>query len=123
MNQDMSILSLVLHASVVVQLVMAGLLITSLASWTVIFSKLFGLRKVRGENEVFERDFWAGKNLNDLYQSVGNRADAAPLERITRELKAQFDPAGIFHDVRAEVGCLRGLPPVVEQSIRTGPGA
>ena len=56
MNQDMSILSLVLHASLVVQIVMAGLLITSLASWSVIFSKLFGLRRVRGQNETFERE-------------------------------------------------------------------
>ena len=32
MNQDFSLLTLVLHASFVVQLVMAGLLLTSLAS-------------------------------------------------------------------------------------------
>ena len=83
MNQDMSIFSLVLHASLVVQLVMAGLLITSLASWTVIFGKLFGLRKVRAENEVFERDFWAGKNLNDLYDDATQRStSSAPMERI-----------------------------------------
>ena len=83
MNQDMSIFSLVLHASAVVQLVMAGLLITSLASWTVIFGKLFGLRKVRAENDVFERDFWAGKNLNDLYDDATKRStSSAPMERI-----------------------------------------
>ena len=41
MNQDMSIIPLVLHASPVVQLVMAGLLGVSLASWTVIFGKFF----------------------------------------------------------------------------------
>ena len=83
MNQDLSIFSLVLHASLVVQLVMAGLLITSLASWTVIFGKLFGLRKVRAENEVFERDFWAGKNLNDLYDDATKRGtSSAPMERI-----------------------------------------
>ena len=83
MNQDLSIFSLVLQASLVVQLVMAGLLITSLASWTVIFGKLFGLRKVRAENEVFERDFWAGKNLNDLYDEATKRgASSAPMERI-----------------------------------------
>ena len=83
MSQDLSIFSLVLHASLVVQLVMAGLLITSLASWTVIFGKLFGLRKVRAENEVFEREFWAGKNLNDLYNDATKRGDAsAPMERI-----------------------------------------
>jgi len=83
MNQDMSILSLVLNASVVVQLVMAGLLITSLASWSVIFGKLFGLRQVRARNEEFEREFWAGKNLNDLYDDAAKHADqSAPMERL-----------------------------------------
>jgi len=83
MNQDLSIFTLVLHASLVVQVVMAGLMLTSLASWTVIFGKLFGLRRVRTENEDFEREFWAGKNLNDLYNDATKRADnAAPMERI-----------------------------------------
>jgi len=63
-QQEFSIVTLVLHASFVVQLVMAGLLIASLASWTVIFGKLFGLRRVRNANDDFEREFWAGKNIN-----------------------------------------------------------
>ena len=37
MTQDLSITALVLQASLVVQLVMAGLAITSFVSWTVIF--------------------------------------------------------------------------------------
>ena len=37
MNQDLSIVSLILHASFGVQLVIAGLLLVSLASWSVIF--------------------------------------------------------------------------------------
>jgi len=82
MNQDLSIFSLVVHASLVVQLVMAGLMIASLASWTVIFGKLFGLRRVRNVNEEFEREFWAGKNLNDLYADAGKRPEGAPIERI-----------------------------------------
>jgi biopolymer transport protein TolQ len=82
MNQDLSIVSLVTHASPVVQLVMAGLLVVSLISWTVIFSKLFGLRRVRSHNEDFERDFWSGKNLNDLYQSIGTSQRTAAMERI-----------------------------------------
>ena len=82
MNQDLSIFSLVVHASLVVQLVMAGLMIASLASWTVIFGKLFGLKRVRTGNEDFERDFWAGKNLNELYADAAKRADGSPMERI-----------------------------------------
>lgn len=82
MNQDFSIISLVLHASFVVQLVMAGLLLVSLGSWTVIFGKVFGLRRVRTMNEDFEREFWAGKNLNDLFNAASQKAHSAPLERI-----------------------------------------
>ncbi len=84
MNQDMSIVSLVMQASLVVQLVMAGLLVTSLASWTVIFGKLLGLKRVRVRNDGFERDFWSGRNLNELHQAAVARAtgDGAPMERI-----------------------------------------
>ena len=82
MNQDLSIVTLVTQASLVVQLVMAGLMIASLASWTVIFGKLFGLRKVRASNEDFEREFWAGTNLHDLYGDAAARTRGAPMERI-----------------------------------------
>ncbi|MEK8027891.1 MAG: biopolymer transport protein TolQ [Pseudomonadota bacterium] len=85
---DFSLISLVLQASPVVQLVMAGLLLTSLASWAVIFGKLFGLRRLRQGNEDFEREFWSGKNLNDLYSTAaartsgGQAEDSAPMQRI-----------------------------------------
>jgi biopolymer transport protein TolQ len=82
MNQDLSITSLVLHASLVVQLVMAGLLLASLASWTVIFAKLFGLRSIRSRNEAFEKEFWSGKSLSEMNQAVVNKTDTAPIERI-----------------------------------------
>jgi biopolymer transport protein TolQ len=82
MTQDLSITALVLQASLVVQLVMAGLMITSLVSWTVIFGKIFGLKRVRGDNEEFEREFWAGRNLNELYADAAKRTDGAPMERI-----------------------------------------
>ena len=82
MNQDLSILTLVLHASLVVQIVMAGLLVVSLASWSVIFGKLFALRGLRAGNDEFEREFWSGKSLNDLYAAAGQNAKASPMERI-----------------------------------------
>jgi biopolymer transport protein TolQ len=82
MNTDMSITALVMQASLVVQLVMAGLLVTSLASWTVIFSKLFGLKRVRARNDDFEREFWSGRSLTEMNQAVGSKVDTAPIERI-----------------------------------------
>ncbi|MBI5271062.1 MAG: protein TolQ [Burkholderiales bacterium] len=82
MNQDLSIVTLVMHASWVVQLVIAGLLLMSLASWAVIFAKLSGLARVRRAHDGFEQEFWSGKNLNDLYQSTASRVDTSPMERL-----------------------------------------
>ncbi len=83
MNQDMSIIQLILHASWVVQFVMALLLVVSIASWAAIFRKLFALRRMKSLNETFEREFWSGSNLNDLFSAAGkNVRHAGPMERI-----------------------------------------
>ena len=79
----MSIVSLVLQASWVVQLVMLLLLGVSIASWAAIFRKLGALKKVKSLNEEFEREFWSGTSLNDLYASAAQNAKhAGPMERI-----------------------------------------
>jgi biopolymer transport protein TolQ len=82
MTQDLSITALVLQASLVVQVVMAGLMLTSLVSWTVIFGKLFGLKRVRNSNDDFEREFWSGRSLTELNEAVAQKPATAPLERI-----------------------------------------
>jgi biopolymer transport protein TolQ len=82
MNTDMSITALVMQASLVVQLVMAGLLVMSLASWTVIFGKLFGLKRVRARNDEFEREFWSGRSLTEMNDAVARKTDTAAIERI-----------------------------------------
>ena len=83
MNQDLSIIQLVLHASWVVQLVMLILLTMSIASWAAIFRKLVSIKRVKSLNDIFERDFWSGSNLNDLFAAAAQNARAAgPMERI-----------------------------------------
>jgi biopolymer transport protein TolQ len=83
MNQDLSILQLVLGASWVVQLVMLLLLLVSITSWAAIFRKLFSLRRVKTLNDEFEREFWSGTSLNDLFSAAAQNAKlSGPLERI-----------------------------------------
>lgn len=83
MNQDLSILHLVLNASLVVQLVMLLLVVISVSSWAAIFRKLFALNKVKSLNEDFEREFWSGISLNDLYAAAAKNArQCGPMERI-----------------------------------------
>lgn len=82
-TQDLSILSLILQASVIVQLVMALLLVVSLVSWFYIFQKMFSIRRARKETDNFERLFWSRADLNALYQNATNaRHRSGSLERI-----------------------------------------
>jgi biopolymer transport protein TolQ len=83
MNNDLSILQLVLNASWMVKLVMILLIGVSIASWAAIFRKLFALQRVNSLNEDFEREFWSGTSLNDLYAGAAQNAKTAgPMERI-----------------------------------------
>ena len=83
MTKDLSILQLVLNASLVVQLVMLLLVAVSIASWAAIFRKLFALKRVNSLNDDFEREFWSGTSLNDLLAAAAKNAKfAGPMERI-----------------------------------------
>jgi biopolymer transport protein TolQ len=83
MNQDFSIITLLMNASMVVQIVVGILLCVSITSWSAIFRKFFALRKVHALNEAFERDFWSGKSLNELFGAAKENArSCGPMERI-----------------------------------------
>jgi biopolymer transport protein TolQ len=84
---DLSILSLITGASLPVQIVLLILVGFSLTSWNYIFSKLFAIKKARAQTEEFERNFWSGGNLVELYQKAsasrrGGRDKSGALERI-----------------------------------------
>ena len=82
-NQDLSIINLLLHASFVVQLVVALLIGISIASWAAIIRKYFALKRMRSLNDDFEREFWSGTSLNELFASAAQNAKfAGPMERI-----------------------------------------
>ena len=83
MSQDLNIVNLFIHASWVVKIVVLLLLGVSVASWMAIFRKIFSLKKVNSLNDDFERDFWSGKTLNELFGAATQNAKlAGPMERI-----------------------------------------
>ena len=73
MSSDLSFLDLVLEASLLVQLVMLILLITSVASWAFIFERSRALSLAKSEMKKFEDKFWSGVDLNRLYQELSAR--------------------------------------------------
>ena len=68
MNESVSIFSLIINASIVVQLVMLMLLAASVASWIVIVQRTRLLRASREQMLEFEDRFWSGVDLNELYR-------------------------------------------------------
>ena len=75
MGADISFFDLVLKASLVVQIVMALLLLTSVYSWSVILYKRSVLKRARRDVLEFERHFWSGTDLGELYKRISSRRD------------------------------------------------
>ncbi len=83
MTADLSLLELILNASILVQLVMLLLLVASLMSWTMIFRKLTMLRRARAAADDFEDQFWSGQDLVSIFNRINTHAyDATGMERI-----------------------------------------
>ncbi|MEO7557879.1 MAG: protein TolQ [Gammaproteobacteria bacterium] len=79
---DLSIVHLLLNASLLVQLVMVLLLVTSVVSWTMIFRKRAALLQARAEADEFEKRFWSGKDLNALYAQITRSERTSGVEAI-----------------------------------------
>jgi biopolymer transport protein TolQ len=67
---DMSLTTLIMGASLPVQMVMAILLIVSIVSWWYIFIKVMTIGRAEKEAESFEHTFWTGGDLNKLYDGL-----------------------------------------------------
>ena len=91
MNSELSIVSLVSQASLLVQLVMALLLLISLGSWSIIFRKWFAIRTAKRATDRFETEFWKDRDLGALYQQVRIEShDHGSLARIFESGMGEF---------------------------------
>ncbi len=70
---DVSLLALFLEASITVQLVMIGLLLASVWSWAIIVDKWFLYARTKRQLDRFEKVFWSGQSLEELYRSLADR--------------------------------------------------
>ena len=91
MDAELSILNLVLEASLLVQLVMLTLLLGSVASWAIIFQKRGQYAAARRQADRFEKQFWTGGNLGEMYNRLSNQSDGVSgLERVFVEGFREF---------------------------------
>jgi len=94
MNQEpLSILHLISNASFLVQGVMALLVLASIVSWVMIVQKTIYQQQAQSSFRAFEKLFWSGGDLTQLYRQ-GNgkagRADVSGIENIFRSGFKEF---------------------------------
>jgi biopolymer transport protein TolQ len=92
--EGISIVSLFERADLLVKGVLVILLLASLWSWAIIFNKWLMLGTLRRRASSFEKTFWSGLSLDELYQQFSVRTDhpmAAVFVAALREWKRAFE--------------------------------
>jgi biopolymer transport protein TolQ len=72
-HADLSIWALFMQADLVVKAVMIGLLAASVWSWAIIVDKTMLYGRVKLDMNRFEKTFWSGQSLEELYQQMQER--------------------------------------------------
>jgi biopolymer transport protein TolQ len=82
MTEQLSVIRLVLEASVPVQIVLGILMLASLSSWAIIFRKRLIIGRARRGADHFENSFWSGGDLAQLYRTIEARGGATGMASI-----------------------------------------
>ena len=77
---DFSLWSLFIRADWVVKSVIVILVLSSIWSWAIIFSKLLRIKKLHMQSAEFEELFWSGNSLEDLYDTLQERSEDPKLK-------------------------------------------
>src|SRR4249919_1528325 len=67
----MSPILLFQHADSVVQVVIVGLVLASVWTWTIIVGQWMRMRRVNRDNDRFEREFWKSEDIDSFYEARG----------------------------------------------------
>lgn len=74
---EFSFFNLFLQAHPVVKAVMIGLMAASVWCWAIIVDKMLLYTRTKRQMDRFEKVFWSGQSLEDLYRSLQGRANHA----------------------------------------------
>jgi len=114
-SSDLSIFGLFWAAHIVVKLVMLGLLAASIWVWAIVIDKTLLFNRSRHAMDRFEKNFWSGQSLEELYRSLSERPTysmAALFVAAMREWKRSFES-----QVRSFAGLQMRIEKVMEVTI------
>ena len=82
MTANTSFWDFILNAGFIVKCVILILFFSSIASWTVIVERVRFYKKQWEKTKAFEKKFWSGTSLNELYQSTQHDSASLGVEKI-----------------------------------------
>lgn len=82
MNEPLSVYSLIANASWPVLVIIVGLMLASLVSWTMIVQRWLALSRALRDLQTFEDFFWSGRNLRDIYSDISNETEQTGIESV-----------------------------------------
>ena len=74
---DFSLWALFFRATLTVQVVMLLLVAASVWAWAIIIQKSVNYRAARRAAETFDRQFWSGEPLDELYDQIADKPQGA----------------------------------------------
>jgi biopolymer transport protein TolQ len=83
-----------MQADLIVKAVIIGLLLASVWSWAIIIDKSLLYSRMRKQMDLFEKTFWSGQSLEELYRSLSGRNPqgmASVFVAAMREWKRSFE--------------------------------
>ena len=106
-SAEYSMWSLFWRATLVVKLVMLMLFVASVMVWAVWLQKIVQFRQARARAAAFDRAFWSGEPLDELYDQIGERPRSAP-ERIFAAAMSEWtrshrDDGGLIAGAQARI--------------------
>ncbi len=90
-QEEISILGLILDASFVVQLVMLSLVLASIVSWYFIFQRAVFFKAAKKAQLSFEGRFWSGMDLSQLYKEANISDVSSGLELVFKSGFKEFN--------------------------------
>ncbi|TFL19152.1 protein TolQ [Jannaschia formosa] len=104
---DFSIWALFWRATFVVKLVMIALFAASIWVWAIFIQKIVQFRRARSRAAAFDKAFWSGEPLDELYDQIGDKPRSAS-ERIfvaamTEWSRSHRDDGGLILGTQARI--------------------
>ncbi|MEM7642055.1 MAG: protein TolQ [Pseudomonadota bacterium] len=104
---DFSIWALFLRATFTVKVVMIMLFAASIWVWAILIQKVIQFRRARSNAAAFDRAFWSGEPLDELFDQIGEKPRSAS-ERIFVAAMAEWnrshrDDGGLIAGAQARI--------------------